>query len=143
VDRGDLLAMKRLLLTQGQWNSMELHIETCLPLEACGLLAGTGDVVRRVMPVTNQARSPVKFRMEPAEQLRAFNWIDENSMELLGIFHSHPEGPTDPSPTDIAEAAFGVVYVIWSRLRGPWIANGFWMGESSISDVKLDVADVE
>ena len=34
---------------------------------------------------------------------------------LIGIFHSHPAGPETASVTDIAEAAYEVVSVIWSR----------------------------
>jgi len=115
-------------------------VDACLPLEACGLLAGAADVVREVLPVANQIQSPARFRMDPMEQLRAFDWIESHGLELLGIFHSHPAGPDRPSTTDIAEAAYRVVQVIWSRAQGVWEANGYWIEDGRISDVELYTA---
>ncbi len=120
---------------------MLAHLEACLPNEGCGLLAGQAGIVHEVIPIPNAAASPVRFRMDPREQLRALDAIDEKGWELLGIFHSHPAGPVGPSVTDVAEAAYSAVYVICSRDRGSWQANGFWIDQGSISDVKLDAAD--
>ncbi len=122
---------------------MRSHVEACLPLEACGLLGGSGDTVRRVIPVTNDAGSAVRFRMNPLEQLQAFEQVERDGLELVGIFHSHPEGPETPSPTDIAEAGYEVVYIIWSRSQGRWNANGFWIHAGRALDVKLDAAGGE
>ncbi len=116
---------------------MKAHVQACLPQEACGLLAGTSNVVREVVPVTNQLQSPVRFRMDPLEQLSAFDWMETRGLELLGIFHSHPAGPDRPSETDIAEAAYQVVHVIWSRTAGLWKAKGYWIEDGRLSDVEL------
>ncbi len=140
MGRGDFLALRRLRLTPSQVERMRAHVNSCLPLEACGLLAGTGDAVREVLPIDNQAGSPLRFRMDPAEQLRTFDWMDSNGLDLLGIFHSHPAGPEGPSATDIAEAAYMVVHVIWSHEQGAWKVHGFWIENGRVSDVKLDAA---
>ena len=107
------------------------HVDQHAPLEACGLLAGKDDRVEKVIPVRNQAQSPVRFVMDPYEQLQAFEWIDSNGLDLLGIFHSHPAGPETASATDIAEAAYEVVHLIWSRTQGRWQARGFWIENGS------------
>jgi proteasome lid subunit RPN8/RPN11 len=117
------------------------HVDRHAPLEACGLLAGREDRVEGVIPVRNQAQSAVRFLMEPYEQLQAFNRIDSNGMELLGIFHSHPVGPENPSATDIAEAAYEVVHLIWSRTKGPWQARGFWIEDGRALEVALKILD--
>lgn len=119
---------------------MRAHAQACLPLEACGLLAGTSNVVREVVPVTNQLQSPVRFRMDPMEQLGAFDWMETRGLELLGIFHSHPAGSDRPSETDIAEAAYPVVHVIWSLAKGVWKAKGYWIEDGRLSDVELYTA---
>ncbi len=98
--------------------------------------------MQEVLPVRNAARSPVRFRMDPAEQLRAFDWMQSNGLDLLGIFHSHPAGPDVPSPTDIAESAYTVVQLIWSYAQGAWKVRGFWIENGRLSDVKLDAASV-
>jgi proteasome lid subunit RPN8/RPN11 len=113
------------------------HVNLHAPLEACGLLAGKNDTVEHVLFVTNQAQSPARFVMEPYEQLQAFDWIDSNGLDLLGIFHSHPAGPETASPTDIAEAAYEVVHVICSRGDGRWELRGFWIADGKALEVVL------
>lgn len=120
---------------------MRLHVDACLPMEACGVLAGLGDTVSAVIPVANAEHSTVRYRMEPREQLRAFNRIEADGLDLLGIFHSHPDGPPHPSPTDVAEAAYPVAYLIWWREAGLWRLAAFSIHQGRVSDVKLDVAD--
>jgi proteasome lid subunit RPN8/RPN11 len=78
--------------------------------------------------------------MDPRQQLAALERIDDSGLELLGIFHSHPQGPEAPSATDIAEAAYPVVYLIWFRRQGTWEVRGFWFDESRMSEVKLYAA---
>ena len=118
---------------------MRIHVEACLPQEACGLLSGIGDDVQEVIPISNQAASPVRFRMDPLEQLRALDRIESQGRDLLGIYHSHPAGPDGPSATDIAEAAYRAVYIIWSRSRGNWAMKAFWIEGDSFSEVKLGI----
>lgn len=115
------------------------HVEQHAPLEACGLLAGKNDRVEAVIVVQNQAQSPVRFVMDPYEQLQAFEWIESQALELIGIFHSHPAGPETASVTDINEAAYEVVSVIWSRAHGTWKARGFWLENGQSLDVALSV----
>ena len=143
MDSGGLPALRELHLKGIQFERMRTHVEACLPLEGCGLLAGRAGIVEEVIPVTNEARSPVRFRMDPREQLRAFESMDANGLDLIGIFHSHPDGPAGPSVTDVAEAAYNTVYIIWSHHNGTWQANGFWIDQGRISDVKLYAADGE
>lgn len=131
--------MRSLTLTNEQIQQMIAHVDSQLPLEACGLLAGRGSSVESVLVVTNQAQSPVRYVMAPIEQLRAFEWIESQGLELLGIFHSHPTGPETVSATDIAEATYDVVYVIVSRADGAWLARGFWIQEDWFDEVTLQV----
>jgi proteasome lid subunit RPN8/RPN11 len=99
-----------------------------------------------VLPVLNAAQSRTHFRMDPAGQLAAFREMEDLGLELLGIFHSHPaDGHTGfttldrPSATDVAEAAYPVVHVIWSRPDGEWVARGFWIRNGETTDVPLVV----
>ncbi|MGD8403132.1 MAG: M67 family metallopeptidase [Anaerolineales bacterium] len=119
--------------------TMRQHVEVHAPLEACGLLAGKQDSVETVLKVRNAEQSPVRFRMDAQEQYNAFEWMDANGLELLGIFHSHPSGPETVSPTDIAEAAYEVVHIIWSRTKQNWKARGFWIERGQVSEVTLQI----
>ena len=117
------------------------HVTRHAPLEACGLLAGRENQVDKMIGVRNQAQSPVRFVMDPYEQLNAFDWIDSNGLDLLGIFHSHPAGPETVSATDIAEAAYEVVHVILSRTGDIWKARGFWIENGMAQEVALQIIE--
>ncbi|CAG0954855.1 desampylase [Anaerolineales bacterium] len=131
--------MQFLTLTKQQLQQMIAHVDAQAPLEACGLLAGFDSKVESVIEVTNQAQSAVRFVMEPIGQLKAFEWMESNGLELIGIFHSHPAGPETPSPTDIKEAAYAVVNIILSRVDGAWRARGFWIEDRAFREVPLQI----
>jgi len=117
------------------------HVKKNVPLESCGLLAGKNDRVEKVIFVQNQAQSPVRFVMDPYEQLNAFQWIEANDLDLLGIFHSHPAGPETASATDIAEAAYEVVYLIWSPHQEHWRTRGFWIEDGAATEIPLQIVE--
>jgi [CysO sulfur-carrier protein]-S-L-cysteine hydrolase len=130
-----------LTMSKEHWREMLQYVDNHLPLEACGLLAGTDNRVEKVMGVRNQEQSPVRFVMDPREQLKAFDWIESSGLDLLGIFHSHPAGPETASATDIAEAAYEVIQIIWSRTEGRWQARGFWIEAGEASEVSLRIIE--
>lgn len=77
------------------------------PEECCGLLVGRGDHVTRLVPAANVHETPRRFfTIDPAAQftvlreLRAAN----TGEEVIGHYHSHPDGPAEPSPRDLVEA---------------------------------------
>jgi proteasome lid subunit RPN8/RPN11 len=128
-----------LILSKEQILEITNYLDGRLPLEACGLMAGKNDRVEKILFVENQAKSPVRFVMNPYDQLKAFDWIDANGLDLLGIFHSHPAGPETASPTDIAEAAYEVVHVICSRNNDQWKLRGFWIENGNATEVTLQI----
>ena len=132
-----------LTLKSEHWQTMRQHVSSKAPLEACGLLAGKQNSVENVLLVRNAEQSPVRFRMDAQEQYNALEWIDAHELELVGIFHSHPSGPETASPTDIAEAAYEVVYVIWSCKERVWSARGFWIEKGQLTEVDLQVVGEE
>ena len=133
--------IKVLKLKPEHWQTMRQHVAAQVPLEACGLLAGKQDSVETVLKMRNADQSPVRFHMDAQEQYNAFEWMDANGLDLVGIFHSHPSGPDTVSPTDIAEAAYDVVHIIWSCPKRTWSARGFWIEKGQVTEVALQVMD--
>jgi proteasome lid subunit RPN8/RPN11 len=114
------------------------------PEEACGLLSGLVNPgfyqVIAVIPLTNELHSRVRYRLDPRQQIAAFNQIDAQGLELVGIYHSHPAGPPEPSPSDIAEAFYpDVVYLIWSALAGDWQCRAFLIQDGQVIQVEISV----
>jgi len=122
--------------------AMQSHINSEAPLEACGLLGGRDGQVEVVLPVKNAAESRVRFQMDPKAQLRAMQQIEAEGLELLAIFHSHPKGPSIPSYTDIREAMYPVVSIIWAKVGRRWQPRGFWIEAGKADEVPLMVLSV-
>ncbi len=86
--------------------------------EVCGLAGGTGNQVNSIYPVTNIAADPKhQFLMAPEEQFETMRRIRESGEEMIGIYHSHPESPAEPSATDIEMAAYPDVFYFIISLR--------------------------
>lgn len=131
--------MRSLAVTKEQLQNIIEYVDSHAPLEACGLMAGRNARVEKIFFVQNQAQSPVRYVMEPVEQLRAFEWIESNEMELLAIFHSHPNGPETVSPTDVAEAAYDVIQMVLSRANDAWKARAFWIDGNTFDEAGLNI----
>ena len=134
----------RLYLSPPLWERMRAHVNREAPEEACGLVAGTGNRAAQVFPITNQLHSPTRYRMEPKEQLAAFNEMDAEGWELLAIYHSHPYGPARPSVTDVDEAYYpDSFYLIWSRRNDAWDCLGFLIQDEKIRQIEVVLSPSE
>jgi proteasome lid subunit RPN8/RPN11 len=126
------------------WDEMRINVESCLPNETCGLVAGRERCSVEVFPIANVLQSPNRFSLDPQQQLDAMLWIEEKGLELIAIYHSHPAGPSYPSLTDINESAFpGTVYLIWHPNRRDWLCRGFSIQAGQIQEVRLDIVGEE
>ncbi len=128
----------KLILTHKNWQAMRRHVSRRAPLEACGLLAGKNDRVESTLGVQNAERSPVRFRMDPMAQWRAFQHFEAAGLDLVGIYHSHPNGPDRPSPRDVAENMYPVAQIIWFREDSKWRARGFQIECGKVVEIKLE-----
>ncbi|MDQ3955318.1 MAG: M67 family metallopeptidase [Actinomycetota bacterium] len=118
------------------------------PNEACGLLAESGGRVVKVFRMSNAAASPVRYALEPREQLAVYNKLDEKGWEIAGVFHSHTHTKAYPSPTDVRLAMEDVPYVIVSLMTLPAVIKAFriqkenWTDtEGRIEEIPVDVVD--
>jgi proteasome lid subunit RPN8/RPN11 len=129
-------------MSRAQWLQMLDDVIQRAPQEACGLIAGKNGQVLAVLPMTNILHSPVRYRLHPQEQLQAFQWIEAQGWELLGIYHSHPRGPDVPSPIDVNEAFYPeAVYLIWSVQKGQWKCRAFSIQGGKIIEVAISVLE--
>jgi [CysO sulfur-carrier protein]-S-L-cysteine hydrolase len=117
------------------------HARAGLPNEACGILAGAGDRVERFYPAEPDEPSPFYYRIESRDQIRIMNAIDDDGLDLVGIYHSHVASPAYPSRTD-AEQAFwpDAVYVIVSLAGGGADVRGFQIRDMGVTEVPIEIA---
>lgn len=110
-----------LQLTNELLRRIQEHGAAAYPYEGCGLLLGEfaaeHNVIYDIFPAENQwpveEEKRVRFRIAPEEMLRAEMAALERGLEVVGIFHSHPDVPPVASPRDLAWATWpGYSYLI-------------------------------
>lgn len=119
------------------------HARRDAPNECCGLLGGRDGEVTSVHPTANEFASPMRFRIESGDQLRATNAIETAGEELVGLYHSHPRSEAYPSQTDVNLAEWwpGVVWVICSLAGAEPEVRAFEVADGQISELELSVVD--
>ena len=96
-------------------DAITAHAQRDFPLEACGILGGANGVVTEQYPMANIDQSNEHFTLEPKEQFSVVKDLRSKGIEMLAIYHSHPETPARPSEEDIRLALTpNVSYVIVS-----------------------------
>ncbi|MXV18542.1 Mov34/MPN/PAD-1 family protein [Deinococcus xianganensis] len=78
-----------------------------------GVLHGETWFVHTLYPLPNIAPDPTReYLADPTYLLRALKAMRAESLDLVGLYHSHPRGPDRPSRTDTQLAAYDVPYLI-------------------------------
>jgi proteasome lid subunit RPN8/RPN11 len=90
--------------------------------ESCGFLFGTDfedhRVISTIMEVDNEAFDRRRtFRISSRNYLKAENFATFHNLQLLGIYHSHPNAPAVPSECDRAAAQPYFSYLIFSVMN--------------------------
>lgn len=94
------------------------------PREACGLLIGTldDDLVEtsRIVQINNinSERPRDRYLLDPAEFVAADRAARVDGLEIVGVWHSHPNSLAVPSTTDLENAWAEYSYLIVSISSG-------------------------
>lgn len=115
-----MLVMTVLYLPDDARAELAVWVQEGYPHETCGLLLGArSDGSARVVRVTrarnlDTERAHDRYELDPKDFLAADALARDEGMELIGVWHSHPDHPALPSETDRAAAWPGWSYVILS-----------------------------
>jgi proteasome lid subunit RPN8/RPN11 len=113
-----------LVLEAQQLAAIRKHGETDYPAEACGLMGGTADgdrvLVTRLVPLSNTRTDSAhnRYLIDPDAFRRAQAELDAAGIEIVGVYHSHPDHPPEPSLFDREHAWPRMSYVIVGVARG-------------------------
>lgn len=121
-------------------NGQLLEIVACAEStaeECCGFLLGHDNGVRvisRVIAASNVAPGDrrVSFEIDPLEYLRAEQYAVQHGLELLGVYHSHPDCPAVPSEADLRMAHPDLSYVIVATKARQFAAMRSWRLNSTL-----------
>jgi proteasome lid subunit RPN8/RPN11 len=98
--------VRRVHILAAVLEALTVHARREAPNECCGFLVGTPDRIDESVAVANVAASPTRFRIDPAEHIALNRRLRGSGRSIVGVYHSHPTGRAEPSPTDIAEAHY-------------------------------------
>ena len=108
--------------------------------ECCGLLAGSGGLISCIYPAANVAANPAKnYEIAPTEVFALIRTMREEKIEFLGIYHSHPNGSGEPSPTDIDLAYYPDVAYFIAAGRPDITVRAFSINERRVAELKIQV----
>jgi proteasome lid subunit RPN8/RPN11 len=96
--------MRSLRLTHEQVQTIVNYARAGAPQEVCGLIGGQVGIAQQIFPIPNRSATPeTHFEMEAKSLLKAYKAMDAVGMELIAVYHSHPNSNPIPSQTDIRE----------------------------------------
>jgi len=138
--------MKEVRFTDQAIEEMHRHLVASYPHEGCGFFYGKiGDrkEVVEIREVENQNKTNPEriFEIAPIDYVKAERYAIENDLDLIGVYHSHPDHPAVPSPTDLKFAQPNFSYVIVSIVKGEVAATSSWTLNESNKFIQEPVFD--
>lgn len=111
-------------VNQQAWDTMVAHAEKTFPNECCGAMIGTidGDVktVTIAEPMENaySGEQGARYELRPEDLLEADRRARASGLDLIGIFHSHPDCDAYFSKTDLENSCPWYSFVVLSVKGG-------------------------
>jgi proteasome lid subunit RPN8/RPN11 len=115
------------------------HAREEAPNECVGMVGSSDGRVVAVYRAENAEASPLRFRIDPEEQLDLHNRIEEAGLELGAIYHSHTRTEPRPSQTDINFAKLwpGVLWIIVGLDADQAEVRTWRIDDGRVSDAEL------
>jgi len=114
------------------WAAMVAHARANYPNECCGAMLGSTDgdtkTVRESIALQNafEGAQAARYELRPEDLLAADKAARERKMDLIGIYHSHPDCDAYFSATDLQNSCPWYSFVVLSIKKGEFDhANSF------------------
>lgn len=129
----------QLILTKVQRQLLSKESIDKKPNESCALLFGKKDngkiIVSEIYPAENIEKSPINFTISNEQLIQGYKIAEDKGLEVIGIFHSHPDSEPYPSETDKKFMEINpVAWVIFSLVTNEFKA---YMFESELITISV------
>jgi len=113
--------LQKITFLESQKKILLEHTENEKPNEACAILFGINNdenlIVKEIFLAENIEKSPTRFTISNEQLMEIYKVAEEREMDMVGIFHSHPNSAAYPSDTDKKFMHSNpVVWVIYSGI---------------------------
>ena len=115
------------------WAAMVAHARAAYPNECCGAMLGTTDgetkLVRESIALENafEGAQAARYELRPEDLLAADKAARERNMDLIGIYHSHPDCDAYFSKTDLQNSCPWYSFVVLSIQKGEFHHANSWL----------------
>lgn len=128
--------MQKIKLTESDKTILSEYSENQKPNESCAILFGKNNQVLDLFLTENIENSPVNFTISNKQLIEAYKIAEEKKMEIVGIFHSHPDSDAYPSNTDKKFMQSNpVAWIIYSGINKNFRA---YLLESDIVEIPIE-----
>ena len=128
--------MQKIILSQSDKKILTEHAENEEPNESCAILFGKDSLVSEVFLTKNIEESPVNFTISNEQLIEGYKIAEEKRVEVIGVFHSHPNSDAYPSNTDKKFMQSNpVAWVIYSGINKNFKA---YFLESDIIEIPIE-----
>ena len=132
-----------LILGENIIDEIKKQGESGYPYEICGFLLGSIDFKndkRKVVEVfqvenQNKERANDRFEISPKDYQRVEIYAMQKGLDIVGIYHTHPDHPSKPSETDLKFAQPDLSYIILFVKKGKADMWESWVLDNS-SEIK-------
>ena len=127
--------LHKIILSHPIKKSLQDQAESEKPNESCAILFGKEDIVSEIFPAKNIEESPVNFTISNEQLIDAYQTAENKGLEIIGIFHSHPNSIAIPSETDRKFMQSNpVTWVIYSGVEKDFHA---FVLESDVKEIEI------
>ncbi len=115
------------------WAEMVAHARATYPNECCGAMLGAIDgetkTVRAAMALRNafEGAQAARYELRPEDLMAADKAARERQMDLIGIYHSHPDCDAYFSQTDLKNSCPWYSFVVLSIRQGEFDHANSWL----------------
>ena len=140
--------MQEILLNQKQVDTLIQHSEKAGLSESCAMLLGTHDDqqwnVKEVFLTRNaHTDSETSFIITPEELLQGYQLAEKKQLELVGVFHSHPNSTASPSNLDkkFMKANGDIPWIIFSGINTDLRAFKLEQDMENTEEIKIKIME--
>lgn len=132
---------KEITLSKNHVDTLIRHAKQNEPNESCAILFGKNNngqfSITDVFLTKNTEPSPVNFTISNEDLIKAYKESEEKNLEVIAIFHSHPNSVAYPSSTDRQYMEVNPVpWIIYSNTNNEFRA---YILESTIIPVNVTI----
>ena len=139
-----------ILFSSAILRDLQEHAEDHYPEEGAGLILGEDKAeTRRATRLLHRDNNfevesrHRRYAINPKEFLEAEREADQLGLDIIGVFHSHPDHPARPSDFDLEWAMPWYSYIITSVSRGKAVESRSWrLSDDRSSFIEEELVEV-